>query len=41
MGSLIIFFKYFWGDLRNLLFSAIKEGIEKKELIESMKQGLI
>jgi len=35
------FFKYFWGDLRNLLFSAIKEGIEKKELIESMKQGLI
>ena len=29
------------GDLRNLLFSVLNECIEKKELIERMKQGLI
>lgn len=35
------FFKFFWKDLRILLFNALAEAIEKKELIESMKQGLI
>lgn len=35
------FLKFFWGDLRDLLFNALTECIEKKELIESMKQGLI
>lgn len=35
------FYQFFWKDLRTLLFDALKESIEKKELMPSMKQGLI
>lgn len=35
------FYKFFWEDIRNLLFKAIQECIDKKELMPSMKQGLI
>lgn len=35
------FYKYFWEDLRNILFEALKDCIIKKELMTSMKQGVI
>lgn len=35
------FYRFFWKDIRLLLFKAIQECIERKELLTSMKQGLI
>ncbi len=35
------FYKLFWKDVRNLLFKALHECIERKELMPSMKQILI
>ena len=35
------FYQFFWKDVRDLLFDALKECIEKKELMSTMKQGLI
>lgn len=35
------FYRYFWMDVRILLFEALKESVEKKELMSTMKQGLI
>lgn len=35
------FYKHFWEDIKGLLFDAIIESIDKKELMTTMKQGLI
>lgn len=35
------FYQFFWKDVRNLVFKAIKECIEEKVLLATMKQGLI
>ena len=35
------FYQFFWKVIRSLLFNAIKECLEKKELTSTMKQGLI
>lgn len=35
------FYEFFWKDVRNMLFKALKECVEKKELMSTMKQGLI
>lgn len=35
------FYKFFWKDIRLILFYTLQECIEKKELLPSMKQGLI
>ena len=35
------FYQFFWKDVRDLLFDALKECIDKKELMSTMKQGLI
>uniref|UniRef100_A0A8C6K9W5 Reverse transcriptase domain-containing protein n=1 Tax=Nothobranchius furzeri TaxID=105023 RepID=A0A8C6K9W5_NOTFU len=35
------FYKHFWEDLKLLLFSAINECINQKELMTTMKQGVI
>lgn len=35
------FYHFFWTDIRNLLFKAIVECIEKNDLTATMKQGLI
>lgn len=36
-----LFHQFFWKDLRTLPLDALKDAIEKKELMPSMKQGLI
>ena len=38
-GLTVNFYKYFWEDLRVILFEALKECIVKKELMTSMKRG--
>ncbi len=35
------FYRFFWKEVRHLLFKAIQECIERKELLTSMKQGII
>lgn len=35
------FYRFFWKEIRHLLFKAIQECIVKNELMTSMKQGLI
>lgn len=35
------FYKHFWEDLKHLLFQAINECINQKELMQTMKQGII
>ncbi|XDV39802.1 hypothetical protein PO909_008989 [Leuciscus waleckii] len=35
------FYKHFWEEIKGLLFDAIIESIDKKELMTTMKQGLI
>ncbi len=35
------FYQFFWKEVRSLLFKALKECIEKKDLMSTMKQGLI
>lgn len=39
-GLMANVYKLFWKDLRNLLFESLKECLEKKELMPSMKQVL-
>lgn len=33
------FYKHFWEDIKLLLFQAIKECVNQKELMETMKHG--
>lgn len=35
------FSEFFWEDLKELLFNALKECIEKNDLMPTMKQGVI
>lgn len=35
------FYRFFWKEIRQLVFNAIQECIERKELMTTMKQGLI
>lgn len=35
------FYKFFWEDLKELLLNALKECIEKNDLMPTMKQGVI
>jgi len=35
------FYKFLWKDVRGLVFKAPKECIEEKELMSTMKHGLI
>ena len=40
-GLTASFYKFFWNDIRNMLFKALQECIENKHLMPTMKQGLI
>ncbi len=39
-GVTASFYQFFWKDLRNLLLKALKECVERRDLMSSMKQGL-
>lgn len=40
-GLTVNFYKFFWEDVRQILFKALLDCISNKELLTTMKQGLI
>lgn len=40
-GLTVNFFKFFWEDVREILFKALLDCMENRELMTSMKQGII